>query len=262
MGTEVARALLDSDEMQLAGGVERPDHRNLGRKLCDIWEGGRVDLTVRGALEELDPTAFDVVVDFSMPEQATACASYAERSGKGLVVATTALDDDAMTAIRDAAEAAPVVLAPNTCLGVNLLFALAGRVTRALGPGFDIEIVEAHHRGKRDAPSGTALRLVEILSEARGTDPDEVVRFGRRGMAGPRPAGEIGVHSVRGGAVAGRHDITFLSELESVTLRHEALSRRAFAVGAVAAARFVAEAAPGLYGMEHVLGLAGEEDAS
>ena len=254
-GSEVASALLAREGMLLAGGVERPDHRNLGRKLCDIWESDSVDVRVRGSLEELDPTSFDVVVDFSTPEQTIVCAKHAERTGKALVVGTTGLHDEALEAVQAASEQAAVVLAPNTSLGVNLLFALAARAARALGAGFDIEIVEAHHRGKRDAPSGSAMRLVEILSEARELGQD-AARFGRHGMTGPRPDDEIGVHSIRGGSVFGSHDVQFLSELEVVTLSHQALSRQAFAVGALHAARFAAAASPGLYGMEHALGLA------
>jgi 4-hydroxy-tetrahydrodipicolinate reductase len=262
MGSDVAAALIGREDMRLAGGVERADHRNLGRKLCDIWESGAIDIRVRGALDELPEDGFDAIVDFSVPEQTLHCARHAERTGKALVAATTGLHDDAVAALRDAARRAPVVVAPNTCLGVNLLFALSARVASALGPGFDIEIVETHHRAKRDAPSGTAARLVEVLSEAEGSDPSEVVRYGRHGLTGPRPLGEIGVHSVRGGAVAGRHDVCFLSDLEVVTLRHEALSKRAFTEGALAAARFAASAAPGLYGMEHVLGLFAEGTGS
>jgi len=259
MGSEVAAALVEREDMLLAGGVERADHRNLGMKLCDIWEGSTIELRVRGSLEELDAESFDAIIDFSLPEQTVACARFAGATGKALVVGTTALHDEALKAVREASAAAPIVLAPNTSLGVNLVFGLARSVARRLGPEFDVEIVESHHRSKRDAPSGTAARLVELIAEARGAAPDDVARYGRRGMTGPRPTEEIGVHSVRGGSIAGRHVVEFLSDLEVVALRHEALSPRVFAAGAIFAARFAASAPPGLYGMEHALGLADED---
>ncbi|MBD3368431.1 MAG: 4-hydroxy-tetrahydrodipicolinate reductase [Candidatus Eisenbacteria bacterium] len=262
MGSETASAVIERDDMVLAGGLERGDHRNLGMKLCDLWEGGSIEMTVRGSLDEFSPDAVDVVVDFSVREQTLACAEFARKTGTALVVGTTGLDDDAREALRRAAGSAAVVLAPNTSVGVNLLFGLVERVDRALGGTADVEIVEAHHRAKKDAPSGTASRIVELLSEARDVAPENTALYGRHGMTGPRPSGEIGVHSVRGGSVAGRHDVHFMTDLEVVTLSHEALSRRAFAEGALYAARFAAGAEPGFYGMEHALGLAETDGAS
>jgi 4-hydroxy-tetrahydrodipicolinate reductase len=140
-------------------------------------------------------------------------------------------------------------------VGANVLFALLETAGSVLGDDYDIEIVEAHHRGKKDAPSGTALTAAGVLAGARGADAADVVIEGRSGRETARKRGEIGIHSVRGGAIAGRHTIQFLSELETLSVEHVALSRRAFAVGAVRAARFVAESDPGLYDMRDVLGL-------
>jgi 4-hydroxy-tetrahydrodipicolinate reductase len=255
MGSMVANNVVDSDDMILVGGVEVETHESVGRPLCDVWGRPGVEVRVRKGLDEFDPGDFDVLIDFSVPAQAVVCAEKASATGAGLVLGTTGLTDFQMAVVQKAAERCPLVVAPNTSLGVNVLFALAARVREALGAGFDIEIVEAHHRGKRDAPSGTAAKLVEVLSGARGLKPGDVARLGRAGGELTRSDEEIGVHSLRGGAIVGRHDVHFISDLEELTLSHQALSREAFARGAVRAARFVAGKPPGLYDMIDVLGL-------
>lgn len=255
MGSMVAKNVVAAEDLALAGGVEVETHENIGRPLCDVWGRSDVQVRVRKGLDEFGAGDFDVIVDFSVPAQAVVCAEKASATGAGLVVGTTGLTDFQMAVVQEAAARCPIVVAPNTSLGVNVLFALAGRVREALGDGFDVEIVEVHHRGKKDAPSGTAAKLVEIVSGARGLEPREVARLGRAGGDLERTAEEIGVHSLRGGAVVGRHDVHFISDLEEVTLSHQALSREAFARGAVRAARFLHGRPPGLYDMIDVLGL-------
>ena len=209
-----------------------------------------------------------MLVDFSTPSQAEACGLAAGRLGKGLVVATTGLSQAQIEGLTETSRTCPVVLAPNTSVGANVFFALLERAAAVLGDEFDIEIVETHHRNKRDAPSGTALRAADVMARARGGS--SVLREGRAGDGGGRVRGEIGVHSVRGGSVAGVHTVHFLSDLEALRLEHVALSREAFAEGAALAARFVGSAAPGFYDMADVLGLrdgarrtaAREEDAT
>ncbi|MCK4914936.1 MAG: 4-hydroxy-tetrahydrodipicolinate reductase [Candidatus Eisenbacteria sp.] len=254
-GMLVAKELAAADGVELVGGVEASGHASVGRKVVDVCGAGSPDGLVVGALSDLDPDAFDVLVDFSVPEQSRLCAEFAAAAGTGLVVATTGLTETQTDIVRAASSRAAVVLASNTSVGANVLFALLGRAAAALGEDFDIEIVEAHHRGKRDAPSGTALAAADILARARGKNSDAVVVSGRSGPNAVRNRGEIGVHSVRGGSIAGRHTIYFLSSLETLALEHVALSREAFAVGAVRAARFAAVSEPGLYDMLDVLGL-------
>ena len=254
-GMLVAKELAAADGMGLVGGVEASGHESVGRKVIDVCGGGSRDGLVVGTLSDLDPDEFDVLVDFSVPEQSELCAEWAAAAGVGLVVATTGLSETQTEIVRAASSRTAVVLASNTSVGANVLFALLGRAGAALGDDFDIEIVEAHHRDKRDAPSGTALTAADILARARGESSDVVVVAGRSGPNSPRRRGEIGVHSVRGGSIAGRHTIHFLSGLETLALEHVALSREAFAVGAVRAARFVAASEPGLYDMLDVLGL-------
>lgn len=254
-GMLVARELAAADGVELVAGVEVSDHASVGRKVIDVCGAGSPDGLIVGTLSDLDPGAFDVLVDFSVPEQSTLCAEFTAKAGTGLVVATTGLSATQTEIVRAASVRAAVVLASNTSVGANVLFALLGRAAAALGEDFDIEIVEAHHRGKRDAPSGTALAAAGILARARRKNSDAVVVTGRTGPSTVRKRGEIGVHSVRGGSIAGRHTIHFLSDLETLALEHVALSREAFAVGAVRAARFAAVSEPGFYDMLDVLGL-------
>lgn len=254
-GMLVAAQLAAADGVKLVGGVEAPGHDAVGMELTDVLHQSSLGGRVVGALADLGPDAFDVLVDFSVPEQSELCARFCATTGSGLVVATTGLTEAQTELVRAASSQAAVVLAPNTSVGANVLFALLERAGAALDEDFDIEIVEAHHRGKRDAPSGTALAAANILARARGKSSDAVVVSGRTGLSAHRDRGEIGVHSVRGGAIAGRHTIHFLSGLETLTLEHVALSREAFATGAVRAARFAAVSKPGLYDMLDVLGL-------
>ena len=249
MGTLVAEEIAGAEGLALVAGVERRDHPDAGAS-CDV-DGISVPLYVDlGAIRE----AFDVLVDLSCPAQAAACARHVAAAGGGLVVGTTGLSDAERAEIETAAESRRVVVAPNMSLGVNLLYGLVALAARTLGTGFDIEIVEEHHRAKRDAPSGTAARLLGIAAAARGLDDGSEVH-GRSGATGPRGEREIGVHAVRAGGIVGRHAVSLVSDVEEITLRHEALSRRAFARGAVAAATFAGAGPPGLYTMEDVLGL-------
>ncbi len=251
----VAARLAAAEGVELVAGVEAPGHEAVGMKLADILVASSLGGRVVGALSDLGPDAFDVLVDFSVPEQSELCARFSAAAGTGLVVATTGLTEAQTEIVHTASSRAAVVLASNTSVGANVLFALLERAGAALSEDFDIEIVEAHHRNKRDAPSGTALTAAEILARARGRSSDAVVVTGRTGSSIQRDRGEIGVHSVRGGSIAGRHTIHFLSGLETLSLEHVALSREAFAVGAVRAARFAAVSKPGLYDMLDVLGL-------
>lgn len=258
VGTLVARSIVSEKDMTLRGGVEMPGHGDVGRRLCEVWGEGNSEIRVQPGLGAFRPDDFDVIVDFSVPAQAISCAELASSSGRGLVIGTTGLSDFQMAVVQEASGNCPVVVAPNMSVGMNVLFGLVRMATEALGEGYDIEITETHHRNKRDAPSGTADKLVRIVAGERGVDPSEAARHGRTGMSHGRSPEEIGVHSLRGGAVVGRHEVSFLSEFEELTLRHEAHSREVFALGAVRAIRFVHGRPPGLYDMLDVLGLAGK----
>lgn len=250
MGRELCRAALETDGIELAGGTVEPGAPELGADLGELCGAGKVGVTA----SEDPPEDAEVLVEFTTPEATVAHLSY----GKPHVIGTTGLSEDQMSQVADAAKSAPVMLAPNMSVGVNLLREVVRELSAKLGSGYDIEVVEAHHRNKKDAPSGTALFLARAAAEGRGQDLDEVATYGREGLA-PRKEGEIGIHALRGGAVVGEHRLIFYSGGEEVEVIHRALSRRTFADGALRAAKFVAGAEPGLYSMGDVLGIGGPE---
>ena len=197
----------------------------------------------------------DVVVDFSLHDAVPALAAACARAGKALVSGTTGLSDAERATLTTAAQAVPVVWASNFSTGVNTLFWLTRKAAEILGPDFDLEVVEMHHRHKQDAPSGTATTLAEILAAARGRALSEVARHGRHGVIGPRAAEEIGIHALRGGDVVGDHTVIFAAPGERVELVHRAASRDTFAHGALRAALWARTQPAGLYDMQAVLGL-------
>lgn len=199
--------------------------------------------------------ACDAVIDFShhsfTAQLAKACAAH----GKLLVIGTTGHSDEDLAVIENCAQSVPICKAGNFSIGVNTLFWLTRKAAEILGPDFDLEVVEMHHNKKIDAPSGTARRLVEILTEVRDLSYKEDVRHGRVGNVGARTRREIGLHALRGGDVVGDHTVMLASQGERVELTHKASSREIFATGAVRAAKWLVEKAPALYDMEDVLGL-------
>jgi 4-hydroxy-tetrahydrodipicolinate reductase len=200
-------------------------------------------------------SASDVLIDFTHADVCVANAETAARLGKPAVIGTTGILEDGQSAIAALAETIPIVLAPNMSVGVNLLFKLTSEVARTLGLDYNVEIVETHHNQKEDSPSGTAVRLAERAAEALGLQYPADAAHGREGQVGKRPVREIGVHALRGGDVAGEHTVGFIGNGETIELRHRAHNRDNFAGGAIRAAVFVAEAKPGLYDMQDVLGL-------
>ena len=204
------------------------------------------------ALSELSPGSVEVVIDFSVTEQVAHTLAWCEATNTPLVLGTTGLSEAQWASVDRAAKALPIVAAPNFSVGVNALFALVGKMAEMLGPDFDLEVVEAHHKHKVDAPSGTALRLVEALVEAR---EGASMLCGREGMIGPRGADEIGMSVVRGGDVVGEHTVLYLGQGEQVHLSHRATDRDIFARGAIRAARWLTstEREAQRYDMGHVL---------
>ncbi len=196
----------------------------------------------------------DVVIDFSFHAATVPLIELAARHGKPVIIGTTGHTDAEKQAIRALGAKVPIVWAGNYSIGVNLLNWLVGQAARTLGPEYQVEIVEMHHRHKKDAPSGTAEKLIEVVREARKLSADKV-RHGRQGLTGERPADEIGVHALRGGDVIGDHTVMFAADGERVELTHKASSRTVFAQGAVRAAGWIVGRKPGIYGMAEVLGL-------
>ena len=197
----------------------------------------------------------DVVIDFTTHSFSNALVAACAAHNKRLVMGTTGHTADELAHLHAAAATLPVVLAPNFSIGVNTLFWLTRKATEILGPDFDLEVVEMHHRMKTDSPSGTARRLVEILTEVRGLNYDTDTRHGRFGDVGARTRTEIGVHALRGGDVVGDHTVVYANTGERVELTHKASSRDTFATGSVRAARWLAAQGPGIFDMQDVLGL-------
>lgn len=246
MGRELCRAALEDAGFELAGGVVEPGASGLGADLGALcgWGNCGVDAT------EEPPEDVEVLIEFTTPDATVEHLAYA----RPLVTGTTGLNEDQHTKVEEAARNVPIVLAPNMSVGVNLLHEMVRELSEKLGSGYDIEVVEAHHRNKVDAPSGTALFLARAAAEGRGEELESVATYGREGHQ-PREEGEIGIHALRGGAVVGEHRVIFYSEGEEVEVTHRALSRRTFAAGALRAAKFAAGAEAGLYSMRDVLGL-------
>jgi len=247
MGRAVLVAASARPELRIVSSVDRAGAPGLGDAAA---EGVVSSADLERGLE-----ASDVYVDFTTPDATAAAAVVATRLRRAAVIGTTGLDDEHERAVAALAAVAPVVVAANFSLGVNLLIGLVGQAARILGDDWDAEIVEIHHRQKRDAPSGTALALGRAIAAGRGVEYDTVKRHGRDGEVGARPPGEIGVSAVRGGDVIGEHTATFFGEHERIELAHKATSRAIFATGALRAASWVARRPPGRYDMLDVLGL-------
>jgi len=218
------------------------------------------ELIVSAALDHSDDLATalaetDAIIDFTFADATAAVTQACVAAGKPLVIGTTGQDDATRAAIKEGAKHIPIVFAPNFSVGVNTLFWLTRKAAEILGPDFDLEVVEMHHRLKKDSPSGTARRLAEILTEVRDLQYDGDVRHGREGIVGERTRTEIGMHAVRGGDVVGDHTVIYANVGERVELTHKASSRDTFAKGALRAAKWATAQPPGLYDMQDVLGL-------
>jgi 4-hydroxy-tetrahydrodipicolinate reductase len=197
----------------------------------------------------------DVVIDFSFHEATPGVVELCAKNKKAVVIGTTGFSAEEKSAIVNRQSEIPIVLATNYSTGVNTLFWLTRKAAEILGPNFDLEVVEMHHRLKKDAPSGTATTLLEILGDVRKLQLEEALRHGRKGIVGERTQNEIGIHAIRGGDVVGDHTVIFANNGERVELTHKASSRETFANGALRAAQWLVQQKPGLYDMQDVLGL-------
>ncbi|WP_237066563.1 4-hydroxy-tetrahydrodipicolinate reductase [Microbulbifer guangxiensis] len=257
MGRALAEALAQSDRAQLSAAVVRPESSLVGADAGEVAGLGNCGLPIVGGLEGAD---FDVLIDFSAPVATLANATFCAGHGKPIVIGTTGFSSGEKAQLLQAAEQIPLCLASNFSTGVNLCFNLLETAARVMGQDADIEIVEAHHRHKVDAPSGTALSMGEVVADTLGRDLSQVAVYGREGQTGARDRDTIGFATVRGGDVVGDHTVMFLADGERVEISHRASSRLSFARGAVRAALWLAgegadQRAPGHYDMRDVLGL-------
>jgi len=254
VGRCLVRAIRESADFTLTGALASPASASLGRDAGEVGQTGPMAVAVTADRARALANA-DVAIDFTLPDALAENLDAAGRAGIPLVVGITGLDAENLAALRRFSERLPVLVAPNMSLAVNLLFALVGRAAAALPPDYDVEILEAHHRGKADAPSGTALRLGEIVAGARGGTLAEHAVHGRIGKSAGRAPGAIGFASLRAGDIVGVHEVLFAGTGETLELVHRTTDRMTFATGALAAARWLLGRPPGLYGMSDVLGI-------
>lgn len=240
--------------LSLAAAVETPGHPLLGRDAGEAAGAGNADVPVTADFAAAIAGA-DVAIDFTHPASSVAHAREAAAAGMPIVIGTTGLSPEQAGEIREAATRVACVLSPNMSVGVNLMFKVAADVARTLGEEFDVEIVEVHHRFKKDSPSGTAVKLADAVAGALGREMREAGVYGRHGMVGERSRQEIGVHAVRAGDVVGEHTVIFGGIGERFEITHRAHSRDTFARGAVRAASWALGRPAGLYDMNAVLGL-------
>lgn len=255
MGKTILALAARDSEFKIVGGLEHAKCPDLGKSLGQVLglEGLKVPVTsdIQAVLKHSD-----VLIDFTHPSATASHLAAAVNAKTAYILGTTGLSEAQMASLLKASKQVAIVQSPNMSIGVNLLFKIAEITGKALDEDYDIEIVEAHHRMKKDAPSGTAMKLLEILAEARKRNLKKDVTYGRTGETGARPKGQIGVLAVRGGDVVGDHTVSFLGSGERIELIHRASSREAFAQGALKAAKFVARRKNGLFTMQHVLGMA------
>jgi 4-hydroxy-tetrahydrodipicolinate reductase len=254
MGRTLVALLADHPEARLVAALERPGHPSIGQDV-----GLAAGLPPAGVILTDDPVAAlaaaRAVIDFTQPAATVALSAIAAQARAAHVVGTTGLAAGELAALARAARHAAIVRSGNMSLGVNLIVGLTRRIAAALGPEWDIEIVEAHHRMKADAPSGTALMLGAAAAAGRGVALDAVAERGRDGLTGPRAPGRIGFAAIRGGDIVGEHDVIFAGAGERIVLRHIATDRAIFARGAIRAALWAIDRPPGEYDMAAVLGL-------
>ncbi len=254
MGGRIIAMVSEADGITLGGAFEHPDSPAVGKDataLAGLPESG---ITIADNLDEVIDQG-DVLIDFTFHEATVKHAKTASQAKKPMVIGTTGFSKSELEKIAELAKEFPVVLAPNMSVGVNLLYKLVETAAKVLGDDYDIEIVEAHHRMKKDAPSGTALQLGRVAAAALGRDFDTVAVYERYGNIGERSKEEIGIQTVRAGDIVGEHTVLFGGIGERIELVHKASSRDTFAKGAVRAAKWIVNQPPGLYDMQDVLGL-------
>lgn len=254
MGKTLLEAVRDGDGVALGAAVEHPDSPAIGRDAGELAGIGRQGVFIA---KDLGAVAdhFEVLVDFTVADAVLGNLEHCRARDKRMVIGTTGLSPQQQQAVRDASREIPIVFAPNMSVGVNLCFKLAELAARCVGDSADVEIIEAHHSQKRDAPSGTAMRLGEIVAATLGRELAECAVYGREGATGPRDPKTIGFETIRAGDIVGEHTVMFASAGERVEVRHVASNRKTFATGAVRAARWIMEQPAGLYDMQDVLEL-------
>ncbi|MDG6028064.1 MAG: 4-hydroxy-tetrahydrodipicolinate reductase [Candidatus Brocadia sp.] len=249
MGARIVALAWEDPEIELVAALERTGHLSIGKDAGSVSGCGDTGIKITPSLN----VKADVLIDFSSPESVVTIAEACAKEKIALVVGTTGLNPRQREELLHFSHVIPCLVSPNMSVGVNIMFELVAQVARMVRNEFDIEIVETHHRFKKDAPSGTALRLAEKICEATGREMANDVVYGRSGITGERPGDQIGIHAVRSGDVVGDHTVIFGSLGERIEITHKAHTRDTFVRGAIRAAKFIAKKPPGIYGMSDVL---------
>jgi len=254
MGSKVAQLINQNEDMTLVGVIESPSHPDTGKDWGTTIGLGKTDIIISDNLEETIQKA-DQVVEFTNPPVSIQHLEIASKYKKAMIVGTTGFSSEEIEKIKNLASDIPFLLSPNMSLGVNLLFKLAAEIATVLRDDYDIEIMEAHHRFKKDAPSGTAKKLAQEIARAKNINLDEVAIYGREGLIGERKRGEIGIHSIRSGDITGEHTVMFTTLGERLELTHKVHSRDTFAYGTIQAIKFMEDKPAGFYEMKDVLNI-------
>jgi 4-hydroxy-tetrahydrodipicolinate reductase len=254
MGGRIIHMLEEAQGITLAGALEQSASPQAGKDVGEVTGLPKKGIPISGSLAEVLPQG-DVLIEFTHPEPTISHLKEVAAAGKAMVIGTTGLNPQQLEELKGLAEKTRVVFAPNMSVGVNLMFKVVENIARVLNDGYDVEIVEAHHRLKKDAPSGTALKLAQVIAQALGRDLEKVGVYGRKGITGERTKDEIGIMAVRAGDIVGEHTVTFCGIGERLEIIHRAHNRDNFAKGAVRAAQWIVAQPPGLYDMQDVLGL-------
>jgi len=254
MGRALIAACDLNTNTRLSAAIERPGNTLVGSDAGDLAGLGPLNVRVSDKLENVID-AFDTLIDFTRPESTLQNLDTCVKHGKSIIIGTTGIDAAGKQKITEAADSIAVVFAPNMSVGVNLCLKLLDTAARILGDEVDIEVIEAHHRHKVDAPSGTAIRMGEVVANALGRDLSDCAVYGREGITGARERKTIGFETIRAGDIVGDHTVLFAAEGERIEITHKASSRMTFANGAVRAANWLQQQPAGLYDMQDVLGL-------
>ncbi len=254
MGGRLIQAVVAADGLELVGATERPGHPRIGTDAGLLAAVGELGVTISDNLEETLADA-DVLIDFTFPEVTLKNLEICAGLGKKIVTGSTGFTPEQRQQVEEFAKKIPVVMAPNMSVGVNACFKLLKEAAKILGDDFDVEIVEMHHNKKKDSPSGTAVRMGEVVAETLGRDYNKVANYHREGMCGERTRDEIGMQTIRGGDIVGEHTVYFIGMGERIEISHRAMSRDMFARGAVRACQWLQDKNSGLYDMQDVLGL-------
>jgi 4-hydroxy-tetrahydrodipicolinate reductase len=254
MGTRITALSHDNPEIKIVGAFEKSGHDKIGEDIGDLIGTDTTGVVITDKIDDAIKDA-DVVIDFTSVVSTLNHLRKCADAKKAMITGTTGFSEDDIKEIKALAKQTPCVFAPNMSVGVNLLFKILKDVARTLGDDYDVEIIEAHHRLKKDAPSGTALKLAKVVAEALDLDLDEAAVYARKGLIGERKKKEIGIQTVRAGDIVGEHTVLFGTVGERIEITHKASSRDTFAKGAVRAAIWIYGKEPGLYDMLDVLGL-------